>query len=210
MVNAIFMAGTALLVVFIIIILLEISGESDTGRIAEKRIIALSLGILFAVHPVQTFLVLYIWQRMALLSAFFYCAAFLAYLVTRSGKFRPIWFGYLICSVMFVPAIASKENAVTLPAIILLAEIAFFNIGWKTTVKRIVLLGGILLFLLGIFTFLERPHGDIARDSGIMATIRQYYIEGQQTPAQVIMNQCRMVFSYLTLILFPIPDKDNS
>ncbi|MBI5249900.1 MAG: tetratricopeptide repeat protein [Desulfomonile tiedjei] len=205
MVNALLMAGTALMVVLIILILQGITYGSDPGIIPERRLIALFLGLFFLVHPIQTFLVLYIWQRMALLSAFFYCAAFLAYLVTRSGRFEPKWAGYLTCSVMFLLGIASKENAVTFPATIILAEIAFFKVNWKTVLKRAALLAAAMVLLVAIFSFLERPHGEITRDPGVLATIRQYYFEGAQTPAQVLISQCQMIFRYLGLILLPLP-----
>lgn len=205
MVNALLMAGMGLLLLVIIVRLLEISDSSGATGITEKRVIAACLGLFFVAHPVQTYLVLYIWQRMALLSAFFYCSAFLAYLVTRSGEFKPKWAGYALCAVLYVLAMASKENAVTLPVVVILAEIAFLRIGWKAALKQAVLLGVAAMLLVGIFSFLERPHGEIARASGILTTIRQYYIEGEQTPIQVIINQSRMVFHYLALIVFPLP-----
>lgn len=205
MVNALIMAGTALMVVLVIFALLEISEAPDVGQITQNRLIAIALGLFFVVHPVQTFLVLYIWQRMALLSAFFYCAAFLAYLAARSGRFAPKWAGYLISLVMFAAAMTSKENAVTFPVVVILSEIAFFKVRLKTALKLAALLGAGLALFIAAFTFLEHPHGEIAKDSGILATIAQYYAEGGNTPAQIIINQCRMVFHYLSIILLPFP-----
>lgn len=205
MINALLMAGITLLVVVITALLLEISDRPGATGITEKHVISACLGLFFAAHPVQTFLVLFIWQRMALLSAFFFCAAFLAYLVMRSGGFKSRWSGYAICSVLYVLALASKENAVTFPAVVILAEIAFFKISWKTALRQAVLLGAAAIVLVGILAFLERPHGEIARASGILTTIRQYYLEGERTPFQVAINQSRMLFHYLALIVFPLP-----
>jgi protein O-mannosyl-transferase len=205
MLNALLMAGTALLVVLITITLLEICRGPDARGITEDRLVAIFLGLFFVAHPVQTFVVLYIWQRMALLSAFFYCAAFLAYVTTRLGRFRPLWVGYLICSIMFLFALASKENAITLPAVIILAEIAFFKIDAKTALRRVLFFGALFIVLAGIFSFLERPHGKLVEHSGILATIRQYYLEAEHTLLQVIINQCRMVFHYIQIVFFPTP-----
>jgi tetratricopeptide (TPR) repeat protein len=102
-------------------------------------------------------------------------------------------------------ALASKENAVTLPVVLILAEIAFFWEGWKNLLKRASILAPVPLMLVGILSFLERAHGSAGESQGIFATIAKYYQESGLTLSQVVISQCRVLFSYLELILVPIP-----
>jgi Flp pilus assembly protein TadD len=232
-INGLFIVGTAFLVSLITLILLRISHEDqeaprrnpDAGTSAEGAsqrsvfsfapgatdrdmvVCAIVTGLFFLIHPVQVFLVLYVWQRMAILAAFFYCASFLAYLYARIGCLRPAQSGYVLAGILFLLAIASKENAVTLPGIIILAELAFFEVSWKTALKEASILAVGLVAVLAVFSFLERPHGEILQDSGILTTVRQYYQESGISLLQIVLNQCRMLFEYLALILFPDPDR---
>ncbi|MGO9567506.1 MAG: tetratricopeptide repeat protein [Desulfomonilaceae bacterium] len=205
LVNSVMLAMTAFIAALAYILILEIAGPPAPGRSTEKQVIGLFLGIVFLVHPIQTYFVDYIWQRIALLSCFFYVSALTAYLATRSGRIRHTAAGYVLCLVLFCLALASKENAVTLPAVLILAEIAFFWAGWKSLLKRATVFAVILLVLVGILSFLERAHGSAVESPGIFATVAEYYRESGLTLPQVVVSQCRVLFSYLGLILVPIP-----
>jgi tetratricopeptide (TPR) repeat protein len=78
--------------------------------------------LLFAVHPVQTEAVTYISGRSMSLMAFFYLGSLLSYVrgVETNGRVRL----YLASPALFLLALMSKEAAVTLPAALLLWEIA--------------------------------------------------------------------------------------
>lgn len=232
-INGLFIVGTAVLVSLIALILLRFShqdqeflhkiknsgtsadgalknslfsfGPDSTGR--DIVACAILTGLFFLIHPVQVFLVLYVWQRMAVLAAFFYCASLFTYLCSRIGSLRPAWAGHLLAVIFFLLAIASKENAVTLPGMIILAEWAFFRVSWKTAFKESSILAIGLVAVLGIFSFLERPHGEILQDSGILTTVREYYHESGVSLLQIVLNQCRMVFEYVALVLFPDPGR---
>lgn len=205
LVNSVILAMTAFIAALAYILILEIAGPPASGRSTEKQFVGLFLGIVFLVHPIQTYFVDYIWQRIALLSCFFYVCALTAYLAARSGRIRHTAAGYVLCLALFCLALASKENAVTLPAVLILAEIAFFWEGWKNLLKRAAVFAVILLVLVGILSFLERAHGSAGESPGIFATIAEYYQESNLTLAQVVISQCRVLFSYLELILVPIP-----
>jgi protein O-mannosyl-transferase len=205
LVNSIVLAMTAFIVALAYILMFEVAGPPAPGRSTEKQVVGLFLGLVFLVHPVHTYFVDYIWQRTALLSCFFYVAALAAYLATRSGRIRFTIAGYILCLALFCLALASKENAVTLPAVLILAEIAFFWEGWKSLLKRAAVLALIMLALAGMLSLLERPHGMGAAGSGIFGTIAEYYRESGLTLTQVLVSQCRGLFSYLGLILVPIP-----
>jgi protein O-mannosyl-transferase len=205
MVNAVILAMTGFIAALAYILILEIADPAGSGSSREKQAIGLFLGIVFLVHPVQTYVVDYIWQRTALLSCFFYISALTAYLATRSGRIRSAPACYLLCLALFCLALASKENAVTLPAVLILAEIAFFGDGWKRLLKRMGVFTVILLVLVGILSILERPHGIGSESVGIFATVAKYYQESALTLSQVVISQCRVLFYYLVLILVPTP-----
>jgi tetratricopeptide (TPR) repeat protein len=83
--------------------------------LTKHRAAALAAALLFALHPMQTEAVTYISGRSSSMMATFYLGAMLWYL--RGGH----WLG---SSALFVLALATRETAVTLPAALLLCELA--------------------------------------------------------------------------------------
>ena len=116
----------------------------------QANLIALFVGLVFVSHPVQTEAVTYIWQRAAFMSALFYAASLCFYIKSRLLQKESLRF-YYICSLLIaIAAMFTKENAITLPLMILLYEFSFF----KT--KRVEALNGnmFLLFCLLSLSFL--------------------------------------------------------
>ncbi len=100
-----------------------------TVKYQEKaRRIALFTALLFAVHPIQTEAVTYIISRTELLATFFYLAAvllFIAAIQRQKAIHRAVYYvGVFLSSLL---AMASKEWAVTLPAIIMLYDYLFLS-----------------------------------------------------------------------------------
>ncbi len=83
--NALILAGTgiALMVMLNMIMLLHPSGVRSAG--GQERMIVFLVGLLFVVHPLQVFAVLYIWQRQALMACLFYFSALAIYVAGREG-----------------------------------------------------------------------------------------------------------------------------
>ncbi len=77
----------------------------------DIRIISALTACIFLVHPLQSYLTLYIWQRSALMACFFYFSSLYVYFSTRSGKIKNQFTGYILCFFMFILAFLSKENA---------------------------------------------------------------------------------------------------
>jgi len=204
-VNAVIFALTALMATVAFILILELAGPSGSANATRKQIVGLFLGLIFLVHPIQTYFVDYIWQRVGLLCCFFYISALAVYLAVRTGRIHYKVAGYSICMALFCLALASKEKAVTLPAALVLAEIAFFWDGWKSLFKRMGVFVLILLPLLAMLSLVERPHGAGGESVGIFGTIARYYAESGLTLSQLFISQCRVLFSYLALIAVPVP-----
>ncbi|MDQ7782691.1 MAG: tetratricopeptide repeat protein [Desulfomonilaceae bacterium] len=200
--NAAGLAATAVTLVLLIGILLEISrAHAGLDRETVHRTAA-ALGLLFLVHPIHTYVVVYVWQRMALLACLFSLASLAAYLVARSGRMARPALGYASSALLFLLALASKENAVVVPLLVLTAEIAFFPHTWRTFAARAATCLAVGLACAGMLSFLESPHG-LGESSGITATLARYYAESRLTLVEAVLTQCRVLFSYLEMILIP-------
>src|SRR3989339_332192 len=88
------------------------------------------VSLLFAIHPINTNTVTYIFSRSDLLATFFYISSVLLFIKATDKNlpilksFNPLYILSLIC---FILAIFSKQIAVTLPAIILIYDYIFIN-----------------------------------------------------------------------------------
>jgi protein O-mannosyl-transferase len=204
-VNAVIFALTALVATVAFILILELAGPSESANATRNQIVGLFLGLIFLVHPIQTYFVDYIWQRVGLLCCFFYISALAVYLAVRTGRIPYKVAGYALCMVLFCLALASKEKAVTLPGALVLAEIAFFWDGRKSLFKRVGVFVLILLPLVAVLSLVERPHAVGGEALGILDTIAKYYEESGLTLSQAVISQCRVLFTYLALIVAPVP-----
>lgn len=119
---------------------------------------ALLAALLFALHPVQTEAVTYISGRSASMMAMLYLACLAAYVHGRESGKR-LWI-YGVSPSLFLLAAATKETAVTLPAALLLWEVAINR--KRLALAEIVRWQGvhwILLLFLGMALFLHPGHG---------------------------------------------------
>jgi tetratricopeptide (TPR) repeat protein len=169
----------------------------------QASAIAFCLALMFALHPLQQQVTLYIWQRSTLMATLFCYGALLIYIQVRSEAIRSKAVGYAACLGLFAVSLFSKEIAVTLPAMLLLAEIAFFRIKFRALAVRGAIYFLITLVLLSVLSGLERAHGDMANQPGILKAIQQYYLESGLSAVQVLLTQCRSLFLYLYAILLP-------
>ena len=173
------------------------------GRINE---IAFFASLFFTCHPLQTQAVTYIWQRVTSLSTTFYCLALVFYILWRltSKKLRsfatqmPIlfYFGSVISAVL---AMKTKEIAFTLPVVIFLYELMFFEEKLK---KRILYIAPILLTMLIIPASLletEKLRGDLMGNIGEVTRV-----ESNISRMDYLLTQFAVVATYIRLIFFPI------
>lgn len=203
--NFLLLSATAVVVMALteLILTLPASRWRDNPRAA--RLAGIAAGLIFLVHPLQTFLTLYIWQRMALLACLFSYSALAVYIATRSGATgnRPV--GYAACLCLGICAILSKENSVVLPGALILAEIAFFRASLKVLIKRAVFLALALAVALAAVSMLQHPHGVSDYGTGILPTISRYYEESGLTAKEVALTQCRVYWQYALMVLAPLP-----
>jgi tetratricopeptide (TPR) repeat protein len=162
--------------------------------------IALLSSLLFVSHPIQTEAVTYIFQRLASLAAFFSLLSLLAYVRSRQSASRASAIGFYAVSVVSaVLAMKTKENAFTLPLVIVLFEFLFFTGRFQ---RRALALLPLLLTLAIIPLTLagtDKPVGDVISD--IVPATRGY--DGLSRGVYLI-TEFRVIVTYLRLLALPI------
>ncbi|WP_028771746.1 tetratricopeptide repeat protein [Shewanella waksmanii] len=149
--------------VFILIRLLLISvwvkgkdkdKELLIGPIEHKKVVLVAaiLACVYAVHPLNTQAVTYVVQRLASLVTLFYLLACVSYLYARitTDKVKRC-LSAAFCFATFALAILTKQNAVTLPLMLLLFEVTLFA---SRRFKRNLLFAGMVCLLLSFMATL--------------------------------------------------------
>ncbi|RLB98343.1 MAG: hypothetical protein DRH90_22030 [Deltaproteobacteria bacterium] len=168
---------------------------------AELRIAFLATAI-WALHPIQTQAITYIVQRMASLAALFYLSAIFLFVKGRKTQ-APVprgcfWGGCLLC---FLLAVGSKQNAVTLPAALLLIEIIFYRKPdfWRQGKTKWTVVGGVvglvILYVLLLFYWQTDP----------MSTLIAGYEKRPFTMIERLLTETRVSLFYLYQLLYPVP-----
>ena len=163
-------------------------------------LIALFSALLFAVHPLQTEAVTYVFQRFACLVAFFYLLSLAAYIKSRlsEGRRQRIFY-YGISLISAILAMKTKENAFTLPLIIALYEVCFLR---GSARKRLLHLTPLLLTLLIIPLSLMSLTGSHQLDPGS-------YGAREFSRTDYFFTQFRVIVTYLRLLFFPVNQNIN-
>jgi tetratricopeptide (TPR) repeat protein len=107
-------------------------------------LVAAAAATLFAVHPFNAEAANYISARSSLLAACAELAALAAYTLWRKGRGRSWWAAAFVSSVL---ALGAKESAITLPALLWLADAAAIapRETWRARVSRLWPWGGLVV-----------------------------------------------------------------
>ncbi len=190
-------------------------GQKGTGGSAHD--IALLTSLLFVCHPVQTEAVTYIFQRLASLVSLFYLFSVVMYAKARlaaseetppargqehKAKKRPMRHAifYLLSVVSAVLAMKTKENAFTLPVVIMLYEFLFFEGPLKKRAAGLVPLFLTMAIIPFTLALLEKPAGGIFRTTKNLASVGYNDIPR----ADYLYTQFRVIVTYLRVLLLPI------
>ncbi|HWB83379.1 MAG TPA: tetratricopeptide repeat protein [Bryobacteraceae bacterium] len=149
---------------------------------------------LFLLHPMQTEAVAYLAGRSEALSAMFF---FAAYAVFLCRKYSAVSWGVVVAVLLlFGCAVLSKENAIALPALLLLTDY-YWNPGfsfqgirenWKLYVPILIGAVGGVAFFWDLITH--------ATTAGFALKDFTWY--------QYFFTQCRALFVYLGLFVLPV------
>jgi hypothetical protein len=179
--------------------------------VTNHWLMGLLMGLLFAVHPIQTQGVTYVVQRLASMTTLFYLLALLGYVKYRLSvsKWGVIW--ALLSILTAVMAMHSKEIAVTIPAAIVMIEIFFF----KFTLRRIPKLLPWLLLVFIIPSYLS-PYSELRLimpwlgegDSNLVNSAVGFWDSSTETDtisrSDYFFTQLNVVRTYTRLLWLPI------
>jgi tetratricopeptide (TPR) repeat protein len=192
----------------------------------ERAFIPLAAALLFVSHPVQTQAVTYIVQRLASLATLFYLLSLVMYVAWRQsshennptlpplklgggeeglrvqGGFVPSikrFFLYTGSFLAAVLAMKTKEIAFTLPLMITLCELLFFEGPLK---KRFLFLAPLLLTmviipagLMGITKSAGEVIGDVSEATKVGSALARW---------EYLFTEFRVIVTYIRLLIFPV------
>ena len=206
LVNIGLLLACSIAVFVLLYLVISIKNSACEDDVAFSRTIATLLALIYLAHPLQIYLALYIYQRMALMSSLCLLSSLAFYLGTRCGKFASPFLGYGAAVLLYQIGMFSKPNIFTLPVVLILAEMAFFRPHFKE------LLGRAALFLLASMPyfvimklFVAGPHGEDAHEKWFLELIALYFRDTGLTLKEVVLTQCRVLFSYISSISIPLP-----
>ena len=162
----------------------------------SKRVGAFLAAGIFFLHPLQTESVTYVIQRAESMAGMFYLATLFFYVKARRAGTRNVLLGYsILVGITAVCAVFSKETAVTLPVMIVVFEIFFFNTSIKELLRKKLILV-VLVPAAAILVFKLKPliRSDFFYDPGPgMGFTRKQYL----------LTQFCVLLTYLRLFFWP-------
>lgn len=167
--------------------------------IHQKRAlwIALLSSLLWASNPVQTQAVTYIVQRMASMASMFYVLSLLFYIKGRVSSGLRRWTYWFFTATSFLLSYGSKQIGFTLPILLVIYELCIFqrsNIRGIFKARRSYSIAA-TIFLVAMATFLFKIiYTYLLPISGYALKERIY-------------TQSRVIIHYLTLLIFPLPER---
>lgn len=197
LVNLMLHIGSALFLYYITLTLLQLEERLNKRQYTKGWMLQLAFftSLLWAVNPVQTQTVTYIVQRMNGLAAFFYLAALLVFLrMLYSRKNFIISWGIILAC--YLLAVFSKQNAATLPVVLLLAYWLFSDDSKK---RKQLVAGSIAVILLSGSIFLLYHYSPA--EWGAVYPGRNF------SPIERLLTQLRILWFYLGVYLLPLPER---
>jgi hypothetical protein len=170
------------------------------GELAHTESIAFLGALLWAVNPIQSQSVVYIVQWMSSLACLFYLVAMWSYVRGRFASPECRWRWFIAALLAFAAAAGSKENALMLPAAIVLFEVTFFRDRAMADMPRRmkVMIGGSICLVLALVGWLL--------NSGRLETYLDYSSR-LFTLTERLMTQPRILLFYLSQIAYPVPHR---
>ena len=195
---ALHIANSVLLYVLVLFTFRTPSFAEGSSAKRSSRSIALFSSVLFAVHPLQTMAVTYIFQRFVPLATCFFLLSLTTYIASRLSAHRLQKLSlYAVSFVSAVLAMKTKEIAFTLPVVITLYEFLFF----KDTLKRRALFIVPLLLTMTIIplTILYLTHAANRGTDPLPGYLSPVYSRGEY-----LLTEFRVIITYVRLLFMPV------
>lgn len=172
----------------------------------SSLVIPVMAGLLWLVNPLHVQSVTYIWQRMNSMAALFFILSLYGYIRARETALSArgsrsagiVLFAFSLIAGLL--ALASKQNAATLPVMLALYEWFFFqdlSVDWLKkklpwACLAVLVAAGLALFFL---------------DASPVQAILRSYADKPFTMGQRLLTEPRVILYYITLLLFPYPSR---
>jgi len=195
---------TAVLLYLLLVRVLGIVADKTRLDEHEIKLVSIATCAIWLVHPLQVSTVMYVVQRMAMLSTLFSVAGLLVYLEMRvrlqqagNTARQPVpnplllWGLLLICCAL---AILSKENGFLIFIYILVLEVVLFRLQGKTQTDKTF---NLLFAALIVFPILAGVVFFLLKQDSLMAgyVIRGYgWVERLMTQPQIIVYYMKQIF----------------
>ncbi len=160
---------------------------------------------IWALNPLQVLSVTLVCQRMNAMAGLFSVLSLLLYVKGRlasrekRGKSVVVWTFFVGAAISAAMALASKQNAVATPFLVLLYECFFFRLDrmWIRRWLRLAPLMLLFVLALGVFWVGSDPFSRLAA---------QYHMRGF-TVWERLLTEARVVFYYVGIYLLPLPSQ---
>jgi len=164
--------------------------------LSRDRRISLITGSLFVVHPVHTAAVAYISGRADLLVTFFFLISIWLFIKHTNYLHTKRTLCYIGSLFSFILALLSKEIALIFPLIVVLYGCTFMDRTPHLRLRDRIVKRYLAYFIIaGIYIFLRATVLNFAEELTPLS----------QTPIHLrLLTMCRVVFTYLRLLFFPI------
>ncbi|MEW6347679.1 MAG: tetratricopeptide repeat protein [Thermodesulfobacteriota bacterium] len=204
--NAIIVCGSGLALTVLSVLIFGMGRLRAPGSERARYGVGVLIGLLFVVHPLQSFVVLYSWQREAIMACFFYLWGLVAYLATRTGCVHSTMAGYGTAAVLFLLGMLSKENVATFPIALVIAELTLFGQSLKQTCSRAATIALFAVPSLAVYLVVTQllHRNDSELVNGVLARLADHYSQSGLSVMEVVLTQCRVCVSYVAMTVFPV------
>ena len=154
--------------------------------------LALAIAAIWAVHPLQTQAVTYVYQRIESMMGMFCLVSLAAFARAAFDGWRPFWVGTSV--VAAACAMASKESAVVLPLLILTYDWCFVGRSIRAILSRSPLYAAFAATwaLVGLQVWLHRDAAD------------DFFGMARHGPLEYAFTQPRVILHYVRLAFWPV------
>lgn len=154
--------------------------------------------VIFAVHPLQTQAVTYVWQRSASMVAMFYLSSMTLYLsaaISSKDTGRPARLRYAGAVICAICAMFTKQTAATLPVALAMLDFFFVNPADVSAKARRLAPFFVIMFTIPILAFME-----------LTSELEQIAMLGDKVPTHrdYFLTQLNVIVTYIRLLALPV------
>jgi tetratricopeptide (TPR) repeat protein len=195
-INTLIHVINAFLIYLIILRLFGYSDADDENR-DKISISAFFTALIWLVAPINSQAVIYIVQRMTLLTTLFFLLAFYMYIL---GRYKEKVIYFILCGLFFLLSILSKQNGVVLPLVIVTYELIMVRRGEVRGLpdrQKGLLAFMLVAMIILVVIFSGKIHESIVRGYAI----RDF------TMYERLLTQSRVLVFYISLLALPLPGR---